>query len=41
MQEDVETIDLLGIQLNVELCGVYWRFLLLVWLGLFTVMLST
>jgi cytochrome c oxidase subunit 3 len=41
-REDVETIDLLqSINLSVELCGVYWHFLLLVWLGLFTVMLST
>jgi cytochrome c oxidase subunit 3 len=39
---DVEAIDVLqSINLSVELCGVYWHFLLLVWLGLFTVMLST
>jgi cytochrome c oxidase subunit III len=41
-KEDVEAIDVLqSINLSVELCGVYWHFLLLVWLGLFTVMLST
>jgi cytochrome c oxidase subunit 3 len=35
---DVELID---VRLSVELCSVYWHFLLLVWLGLFAVMLST
>ena len=41
-KEDVEAIDVRqSINLSVELCGVYWHFLLLVWLGLFTVMLST
>jgi cytochrome c oxidase subunit III len=35
---DVEIID---VRLSVELCSVYWHFLLLVWLGLFAVMLST
>jgi cytochrome c oxidase subunit 3 len=35
---DVEVID---VRLSIELCSVYWHFLLLVWLGLFTVMLST
>ena len=34
----VEVIDL---RLSVELCTVYWHFLLLVWLVLFTVLLST
>jgi cytochrome c oxidase subunit 3 len=37
-KEDVEVID---VRLSVELCSVYWHFLLLVWLGLFAVMLST
>jgi cytochrome c oxidase subunit 3 len=37
-REDVEVID---VRLSVELCSVYWHFLLLVWLGLFAVMLST
>jgi cytochrome c oxidase subunit 3 len=37
-KQDVEVID---VQLSVELCSVYWHFLLLVWLGLFAVMLST
>jgi len=34
----VEVIDL---RLSVELCTVYWHYLLLVWLVLFAVMLST
>jgi cytochrome c oxidase subunit 3 len=37
-RENVEVID---VRLSVELCSVYWHFLLLVWLGLFAVMLST
>jgi cytochrome c oxidase subunit III len=37
-RQDVEAID---VRLSVELCSVYWHFLLLVWLGLFAVMLST
>ena len=37
-RKDVEVID---VRLSVELCSVYWHFLLLVWLGLFAVMLST
>lgn len=37
-REDVEIVD---VRLSVELCSVYWHFLLLVWLGLFAVMLST
>lgn len=37
-KENVEVID---VGLSVELCSVYWHFLLLVWLGLFAVMLST
>jgi cytochrome c oxidase subunit 3 len=41
-KKDVEAIDVRqSIQLSVELCSVYWHFLLLVWLGLFAVMLST
>ena len=37
-RKDVEAID---VQLSVELCSVYWHFLLFVWLGVFAVMLST
>jgi cytochrome c oxidase subunit 3 len=37
-REDIEVID---VRLSIELCSVYWHFLLLVWLGLFAVMLST
>jgi cytochrome c oxidase subunit 3 len=37
-KQDVEVID---VRLSVELCSLYWHFLLLVWLGLFAVMLST
>jgi cytochrome c oxidase subunit III len=37
-KEDVEVFD---VRLSVELCSVYWHFLLLVWLGVFAVMLST
>jgi cytochrome c oxidase subunit 3 len=37
-REDAEVID---VRLSIELCSVYWHFLLLVWLGLFAVMLST
>jgi cytochrome c oxidase subunit 3 len=41
-QKDVEAIDVRqSIKQSVELAGVYWHFLLLVWLGLFAVMLST
>ena len=41
-KEDVEVIDVRqSIQQSVELASVYWHFLLLVWLGLFAVMLST
>ena len=37
-RQDAEVID---VRLSIELCSVYWHFLLLVWLGLFAVMLST
>ena len=37
-RKDVEAND---VQLSVELCSVYWHFLLFVWLGVFAVMLST
>jgi cytochrome c oxidase subunit 3 len=37
-RKDVELID---VKLSVELCSVYWHYLLLVWLGLFAVLLST
>jgi cytochrome c oxidase subunit 3 len=36
--KDVELID---VKLSVELCSVYWHYLLLVWLGLFAMLLST
>ncbi|MET0535032.1 MAG: cytochrome c oxidase subunit 3 [Steroidobacter sp.] len=38
MRKDIEPIDL---RLSVELTTVYWHYLLLVWLGLFAVLLST
>ena len=38
MKKDIEAIDL---RLSVELTTVYWHYLLLVWLGLFAVLLST
>lgn len=38
MRKDVELID---VRLSVELTTVYWHYLLLVWLGLFAVLLST
>jgi cytochrome c oxidase subunit 3 len=37
-RKDTELID---VTLSVQLCSVYWHFLLLVWVGLFVVMLST
>ena len=37
-RKDVAATD---VQLSVELCSVYWHFLLFVWLGVFAVMLST
>ena len=37
-RKDVESSS---VQLSVELCSVYWHFLLFVWLGVFAVMLST
>jgi cytochrome c oxidase subunit 3 len=41
-KQDVEVIDVRqSIQQSVELTSVYWHFLLLVWLGLFAVLLST
>jgi cytochrome c oxidase subunit 3 len=41
-QQDVEAIDVRqSIQQSIELASLYWHFLLLVWLGLFAVMLST
>ena len=41
-RENVEEIDVRqSINQSVELTSVYWHFLLLVWLGLFAVMLST
>lgn len=38
VRKDVELID---VRLSVELTSVYWHYLLLVWLGLFAVLLST
>lgn len=38
LRKDVELIDL---RLSIELCTVYWHYLLLVWLGVFAVLLST
>ena len=38
LRRDVEPIDL---RLSVELTSVYWHYLLLVWLGLFALLLST
>jgi cytochrome c oxidase subunit 3 len=38
LRKDVELID---VRLSVELGSVYWHYLLLVWLGLFVVLLST
>lgn len=38
LKKDIEAIDL---RLSVELSTVYWHYLLLVWLGLFAVLLST
>jgi cytochrome c oxidase subunit 3 len=37
-RKDVELID---VRLSIELCSMYWHYLLLVWLGLFAVLLST
>jgi cytochrome c oxidase subunit 3 len=34
-------VELIDLRLSVELCTVYWHYLLLVWLVLFTVLLST
>lgn len=38
LRKDVELID---VRLSVELTSVYWHYLLLVWLGLFAILLST
>jgi cytochrome c oxidase subunit 3 len=38
LRKDVESID---IRLSVELTSIYWHYLLLVWLGLFALLLST
>ncbi|HEX7114073.1 MAG TPA: cytochrome c oxidase subunit 3 [Steroidobacter sp.] len=34
-------VELIDAGLSIELCSVYWHYLLLVWLGLFVVLLST
>jgi cytochrome c oxidase subunit III len=36
-----KAVEVVDVRLSIELCSVYWHFLLLVWLGLFAVMLST
>jgi cytochrome c oxidase subunit 3 len=36
--EDIELID---IRLSVDLCAVYWHYLLFIWLALFTLLLAT
>jgi cytochrome c oxidase subunit 3 len=33
--------ELIDVQLSIELCAVYWHYLLLVWLALFALLLST
>ena len=33
--------DATSVRLSVELCTVYWHYLLLVWIGLFALLLST
>ena len=33
--------ELVDVRLSVELCTAYWHYLLLVWLGLFGLLLST
>lgn len=33
--------DIAGVKLGVELCAIYWHFLLVVWLGLFTLLTFT
>lgn len=39
---DLEPHELFGrVSLSVQLCSVYWHYLLLVWLGVFAVLLST
>jgi len=34
-------VELIDVRLSIELCTVYWHFLLLVWLVMFTLLLST
>ncbi len=36
-----KNVELIDVRLSVELTSVYWHYLLLVWLGLFAVLLST
>jgi len=36
-----KAMELIDVRLSVELCTVYWHYLLLVWLVLFAVLLST
>jgi cytochrome c oxidase subunit 3 len=34
-------VQVAAVRRSVELCTIYWHFLLLVWLGLFVMLLST
>jgi len=34
-------VELIDVRLSIELCTVYWHFLLLVWLAMFALLLST
>ena len=34
-------VEVYKVRMSVELCTIYWHFLLLVWLGLFALLLST
>ena len=35
------TVELIDVRLSIELCTVYWHYLLLVWLVMFALLLST
>ena len=39
--EKSTTIEVSGVRLRVQLCSVYWHYLLLIWLVLFSLLLST
>jgi cytochrome c oxidase subunit 3 len=34
-------VELINVRLSIELCTVYWHYLLLVWLVMFALLLST